>query len=120
MPADVAGDFPSPRQVADQDRVLEVEGFDKRGEVIGVRVDVVPVPGLIRSSVPPSVVGDGAVAVRGHGDELVVPGVGAQRPAVAEDDGLPPAPVLVEDADAVFGGDKGHGMVSLFADPLQR
>jgi hypothetical protein len=80
--------------VADQDRVLEVERFDQRVEVIGVRVDVVAVPGLVRSSVPPAVVGDGAVALRGHGDELVVPGVGVERPAVAEDHGLAPAPVL--------------------------
>ena len=48
-----------------------------------------------------AVVGDGAEAVRGDEHHLVVPGVGVERPAVAEDDGLSAAPVLVEDARAV-------------------
>ena len=39
---------------------------------------------------------------------LVVPGVGVQRPAVAEQDRLPLAPVLVEDCGAVAGGDRAH------------
>ena len=39
---------------------------------------------------------------------LRVPVVGRQRPAVAEHDGLTLAPVLVEDLNAVLGGDRGH------------
>ena len=44
-----------------------------------------------------AVVGDAAVAVRGQEEHLVFEGVRAQRPAVAEDHGLPGAPVLVID-----------------------
>src|SRR3954447_20950738 len=44
--------------------------------------------------------------------QLGVPVVGRERPAVAEDDGLSGAPVLVVDLDAVGGGDGGHGSSS--------
>ena len=61
---------------------------------------------------------DGAIAMGGHEERLVVPGVGIERPAVAEDDGLPRAPVLVKDRGAVLGGDGActHGMNFSFQD----
>ena len=97
--ADVASDFAAAGGVADVDRVLQVERFDERRQVVGVGVHVVAVPGLARSAVAAAVVGDAAIAVGGQKDHLVFPGVGAQRPAVAEDDGLPAAPVLVVKVD---------------------
>ena len=54
------------------------------------------------------VVGDDAVALLEEEQHLGVPVVGRQGPAVAEHDGLALAPVLVEDLDAVFGGDRVH------------
>src|SRR6185312_7041306 len=54
------------------------------------------------------VVGDDAVAVLEEEQHLRVPVIGRQRPAVAEDDGLTLSPVLVEDFDAVLGGDRAH------------
>src|SRR5690606_33119231 len=47
-------------------------------------------------------------------EHLGVPVVGAERPAVVEDDGLGVfgAPVFEVDPDAVAGGDGGHGGVS--------
>jgi hypothetical protein len=49
-----------------------------------------------------TVMRDGAKAVGRHEDRLVVPGVGIERPAMAEHDRLARAPVLVEDLGAVL------------------
>jgi hypothetical protein len=38
-----------------------------------------------------------SIALGGYEDQLIVPGVGIERPAVAEDDGLARAPVIVID-----------------------
>ena len=52
--------------------------------------------------------GDDAVALLEEEQHLRVPVVGAERPAVMEDDRLPGAPVLVEDLRAVLRGDGAH------------
>ena len=96
MAADVAGDLAAAGGVADQDGVVQVERLDQLREVVGVGVHVVAVPRLAGAAVAAAVVGDAAVAVGGQEEHLVVPGVGVERPAVAEDDGLSRAPVLVE------------------------
>ena len=43
--------------------------------------------------------GDGPVAVRGQEEHLGLPGIRAERPAVAEDDRLSGAPILEVDED---------------------
>src|SRR5207253_8850132 len=88
-----------------QDAVAQVERLAQLGEVVGVVVEVVAVPWLARASVPAAVVRDRAEPVRGDVEQLIVPRVSAERPAVAEDDGLPGAPVLVVDHGPVRGGD---------------
>ena len=97
VPADVAGDFPAAGGEADEGDLAQIEFFDQRGEVVGVGVHVVAVPGLSGPSVAAAVVGDAAVAVGGQEQHLRLPAVGIQRPAVAEHDRLSLAPVLVED-----------------------
>ncbi len=62
---------------------------------------------------PAAVVGDAAVAALGEEEHLVFERVGRQRPAVAEHDRLPAAPVLVVDLGAVLGGEGRHGAYSL-------
>src|SRR5882762_4361304 len=59
------------------------------------------------------VMGYDAIAVLEEEQHLRVPIIGRQRPAMAEHDGLTFAPVLVEDLNAVFGGDGAH-VVPLF------
>src|SRR5712691_9100896 len=59
------------------------------------------------------VVGDDAIAVLEEEQHLRVPIIGRQRPAMTEHDGLTLAPVLVEDLNAVFGGDRVHRTHSL-------
>jgi hypothetical protein len=53
--------------------------------------------------------GDDAIAMRGQEKHLVLEGVGADWPAVAEDDGLPGAPVLEPDRSLVFRDNGPHG-----------
>jgi len=78
--------------------------IEQLGHVVGVVVHVVTVPRLARTAVAAPVMGDAAVAVAGQEDHLRLPAVGIQGPAVAEDDGLAAAPVLVMEFDAVLGG----------------
>ena len=110
MAADVAGDFAAAGRVADMDRVLQVELLDQRRQVVGVGVHVVAVPGLARTPVTATVVRNAAISVRGQKNHLVFPGIRAQRPAVAENNRLSRAPVLVVDLRAVFGGDCCHDL----------
>jgi hypothetical protein len=58
-------------------------------------------------------VGNDAIAVGKEEHHLRIPVVGREWPAVAEHDRLPLAPILVEDLNAVFGGDGGHLIVSV-------
>jgi len=94
--------------MADQRRVADVEGFQDRGEVVGVAVHVVAGPGLAGPAVPAAVVRDRPVAVLGQEDHLAVPRVGAERPAVRERDDRALAPVLVKQFRAVVGPDSTH------------
>jgi hypothetical protein len=89
--------------VPDQDDVVQVQVLDQPGQVIGVGAQVVA-PTAATSDHSPPVVGDGPVS--GVGDELGlrIPRIRGQRPAVAGDDGLPAAPVLVADVHAIPGG----------------
>jgi hypothetical protein len=63
---------------------------------------------------------DDAVAVPEKEQHLCVPVIGRQRPAMAEHDGLPAAPILVEDLDAVLGGDRRHASDSFLELKVQR
>src|SRR6202012_3529193 len=71
-------------------------------------VHVVAAPGLARPAVPAAVLRDAGVALAGQKDHLVLPGVRAQRPPVAEDHRLPAAPVLVVNLGAVLDRDGAH------------
>src|SRR5579871_1062766 len=54
------------------------------------------------------VMGDHSIAVLGEEEHLPRPRFRRQRPAVAEDDRLSSAPILVVDLSAVFGCDSSH------------
>src|SRR6185369_7364332 len=69
---------------------------------------VVALAGLRRAAVAAPVVGDDAVPPVEEVQHLVVPVIGAQRPAVAEHDRLARTPVLVEDLRAIAGRDSPH------------
>src|SRR5467141_3099522 len=61
------------------------------------------------------IVGDAAISAGGQIEHLVLESVRAERPAMAENDGLSTAPVLEIDLRAVFGRDRVHALLSLFA-----
>ena len=108
VPPHVVDDLAATRGVPDQGEVVQVERLDEGGQVVGVGVHLVAVPGLGGATVAAAVVGDDPVTVLGQEPRRGIPGIGVQRPAVAEDHGRPAAPVLVEDLCAVVGGDEWH------------
>src|SRR4051794_8484782 len=64
--------------------------------------------------------GDDAVAVLKEEQHLGVPIVGRKRPAMAENDRVARAPVLVVDLRAVFGRDRAHCSVFLSLNSIER
>src|ERR1700682_266194 len=82
-----------------------MQGFDERREVVGISVHFISIPGLARSAMAAAVMRDTAETFVGQKNHLVFPGICAERPAMAENDGLSLAPVLVVDLRAVFGRD---------------
>ncbi len=112
MPSDIARDFAAAGGMADMDRVCEIQLLSELGEVVGVRVHVVAVPRLARTSVAAAVVRDAAVSARGQKEHLVFKGIRGKRPAVTEDNGLSATPVVVIDLRAVFRRDGVHRVCS--------
>src|SRR5208283_614275 len=108
MPADVTGDFSTAGRVAYVDGILQVQFFSKGGKIVGVGIHIVAVPGLGGTAVPAAVMGDNSKTMLAEEQHLSVPVVCAEGPAVAEDDRLSFAPILVIDGGAVFGGNCGH------------
>jgi hypothetical protein len=81
---ELVGDLAPAGRVADQHDVAQVELCDQFGQVVGVLVHVVAIPGLVGSSVATAVVRDHPVALLTQEQHLAIPGVGAERPAVAK------------------------------------
>ena len=96
-------------RMSDMHRSLDIEVSHQRGEVVGVVVHIVPIGRLARAAVAAPVVGNDAKALIQEEEHLRIPVVPAQRPAVAENDGLTLAPVFEEDLRAVLRGDEAHG-----------
>src|SRR5262249_50064810 len=87
---------------------LQVERLDERRKVVGIRVQVVAIPGLARAAVATPIVRDAAVAARGEEEHLVFERLCAERPAVAEDDRLTGSPVVVVEPSSVLRRDRAH------------
>ena len=104
-------DFTAAGGMADMHGVAELEMRGQRRKVVGVMIHVVAAPDLARAAVPAPVMRDHAIAAAHEEQHLRVPIVRRKRPAMAEHDGLARAPVLVEDLDAVSGGDRRHVLV---------
>src|SRR5262249_21738733 len=58
------------------------------------------------------VMGDDAIALLHKVEQLRIPVVAAQGPAVMQDDSLTRAPVLIEDLNAILCGDRAHRLRS--------
>jgi hypothetical protein len=106
--------------MADMYGVLQAERFHQLGQVVGVGGQVIAVPRLTGPAVSAAVIGDAAVAVAGQEEHLVFERVGGERPAVAEDDRLTLAPILVVDLGAVLCRDRAHRGSSLIGSGSDR
>jgi hypothetical protein len=111
MAAEIMGDFAAAGGVSDMHCILEVELCGERRYVVGIGVHFVAGSSLRRAAVAAPVMRDDAVAVVQEEQHLVVPIVGAERPAVMEYDRLASTPVLVEYLGTVSGSDGRHGHV---------
>src|SRR5215831_18397883 len=95
--------------MTDEYAIPEIELADELIQVVGISVHVVAGPRLTRAAVATAIVGNAAIASRGEIEHLVFEGICRQWPAVAEDDGLSAAPVVVINLGAVLGGECAHG-----------
>src|SRR5215468_3031858 len=98
--------------MTDMDGVAEIQVLDHGGCVGGVMVHVMAIGHLTRASMAAPIDPHHAITMVDEEQHLGIPVVGAQRPAVVEDNGLAMAPVFVEDLDSVLGGDGAHGLGS--------
>src|SRR6266566_6606813 len=88
--------------------VFQIKMRGQSRKVVGIVIHVVAIARLGGPAVASSVMGDDAIAVFEEGQHLRVPVIGRQRPAVAEDDGLPFAPIFIVDLRSIFGCDRAH------------
>ena len=90
--------------MANVDGVAQIEMRDDRGGVRGVVVHVVTIADLARPAMAAPVMRNDAIALLQEVEHLGVPVVGAERPAMMEDDGLrvPGTPVLVVDRRTIL------------------
>src|SRR5262249_11907166 len=108
MACDVAGNFAATGGVTDMDGIAKIKVLGDRGRVGRIVVHVVPVRHLARAAMAATVDADHAIAMLDEEEHLGVPVVGAEWPAMMEDNRLAVAPVLVEDLSAVLRFDKAH------------
>ncbi len=92
------------------DGILEIERVGQRRDVGGIGVHLVAGVGLARAAMAAPVMGNDAIAFAQEEHELIVPVIGAQRPAMMEDDrlGVLGPGVLVENLGAVRSRDERH------------
>jgi hypothetical protein len=62
----------------------------------------IAVPGLTRPAMAAAIMDDAAIAVRSQEEHLVLEGVCAERPAMAEYDGLARAPIIEIDLRSIL------------------
>src|SRR3979411_2838108 len=85
-----------------------MEMLGQRRQIGGVMIHVVAVPGLAGAAMAAAVMGDDAKTFAQEEQQLRIPVVRRQRPAMAEHDRLSGAPVLVKDLGAICGCDRLH------------
>src|ERR1700752_1019943 len=94
--------------MADMEGAFQIEMRRQSRQIVGIMVHIVAVGGLGRATMATAVMGDNAIAMIEEEQQLRVPIIGRQWPAVAEHDRLARTPVLVEDFRAVLGGNSAH------------
>jgi hypothetical protein len=77
------------------DRIPQIQVSGQFRQIVRVVIHVMPVGSLRRAAVTPAIMGDDPIALAQEENQLRVPVVRGQRPAMGEDDGLTTAPILV-------------------------
>jgi hypothetical protein len=110
---DIACDFAAAGGVSDMDCIPEIQVVSHRRGVSGIVGHVMSIADLAGATMAASVVSDNPVAFAEEEQHLVIPIVGRERPPMMKDDRLRVlgTPILVENFDAVFGGDESHVML---------
>src|SRR5438067_2696667 len=112
MPAQIARHLAAAGGMADMDGVFQVEMRRKSRQVVSVMVHIVALGGLGGATVATAVMGDHAVAMMQEEQQLRVPIIRRQRPAMAEHDWLARSPILEVDFRSVFRSDRRHDVLS--------
>src|SRR5688572_20251615 len=99
--------------MADVNGIAKIEMLDDSRAIGCVVIHVVPVAYLARTTMTAAIMRDDAITLANEEEHLRIPVVGTKWPAVMKDDRLSGlrAPILVEDLDAIFGRNGGHGVV---------
>ena len=108
--AKVADDLAPAGRVTDQGHLAQVEFRHQFRQVVGIGVHVVAAPGLVGSPVTAAIMGNAAEAMGSQVRHLILPGVGRERPAMAENNGFALTPILVRDLRVVPGRDRSHSV----------
>jgi hypothetical protein len=94
--------------MSDEGNLIEIECFDECRKIIGIGIQIVAPPGLTRTTVTTTVVGNDTVSVLPKKQHLSIPRIGAERPSMGEDDRFAGAPVFEVKPCPIFGGDRIH------------
>ncbi len=62
--------------MADHDQVLQVQIFDQFGQIVGILVHIVAIPGLGGTAVAAAVMGDHAISLLAKKHHLGIPCIG--------------------------------------------
>src|SRR5262245_46583217 len=112
MPSQIVRHLAAAGGMAHMNGVLQAEMRHQLRKIICVVIHIVPATCLGGSAMAAAVMGYDAVALLQEEQHLRVPVISRQRPAMAENDGLTFAPVLVKNLCAVFGCDRTHVLYS--------
>src|SRR5262245_5331648 len=99
--------------MSDMDRILEIQPINQFSEIVGIGIEIVPLPRLTGPAVPATIMGYAAITAGGQKEHLVLKSICAQRPSMAEHDRLASAPVVEVDVGAIFRGDRAHRLCLL-------
>jgi hypothetical protein len=75
--------------VPDKHGILQIQRFHQFGEIIGIGIHVITMPGLAGSPVPPAISSDAAIAVARHEEHLSFKSVRVQAIRMVKNNGLP-------------------------------
>src|SRR5947207_5211365 len=99
MTAEITHYLAAARGMADVNRILEVEMIGHGLQIVGIMVHVVSAAGLSRATMSTPISCNDAETFAEEKKHLRVPIIRRERPAVAEHNRLPAAPVFIIDVD---------------------